>query len=119
MNQADNYVQDFLQSGAMGGTPAIRAFVFGHDISPKTSKEKDNLVEGVVGGKVTATTYGQLTRSAHQRLFKLQEKIPARYKEMSAADLMARVMRAPSQGGFDLRNEGKVNDRSTAHRAEL
>ena len=38
MTQADGYVQDFLQSGAMDGTPLIRAFVVGHQISPRTPK---------------------------------------------------------------------------------
>lgn len=103
MNQADGYVQDFLQSGAMDGTPVIRAFVVGHQISPKTTREKNILEENVVRGKVMATTYGQLTRSASQRLFKLRDKIPARYEQVSGADLMARVMGTPSQAGLDLR----------------
>lgn len=102
MTQADGYVQDFLQSGAMDGTPLIRAFVVGHQISSKTTKEKLISEDGVVRGKVVATTYGQLTRSASQRLFKLREKIPAKYEQVSGADLMARVMQTPSQAGFDL-----------------
>lgn len=39
-----------------------------------------------------ATTYGQLTRSAHQRLFRLKERIPARFEDLSGADLSARFM---------------------------
>jgi hypothetical protein len=102
MTQADGYVQDFLQSGAVDGTPLIRAFVVGHQISPKTAKEKLISEEGTVRGKVMATTYGQLTRSASQRLFKLRDKIPARYEQVSGADLMTRVMQTPTQSGFDL-----------------
>lgn len=105
MTQAENYVQDFLQSGAMDGTPLIRAFVVGHEISSKTSKERNILEESVVRGKIAATTYGQLTRSANQRLFKLRDKIPARYEEVSGADLMSRVMQTPSQAGFDIRED--------------
>ncbi len=105
MTQADGYVQDFLQSGAMDGTPLIRAFVVGHQISSKTTKEKLIVEEGVVRGKVVATTYGQLTRSASQRLFKLREKIPARYDEVSGAELMSRVMQTPSQAGFSLEKQ--------------
>lgn len=97
MNQADGYVQDFLSSGAMDGTPLIRAFVVGHEISPKTIKEKDIKEEGVIRGRVLATTYSQLTRSANHRLFKLRERIPARYDEVSGADLMARVMQTATQ----------------------
>lgn len=102
MTQADGYVQDFLQSGAMDGTPSIRAFVVGHRISSKTTKEKLIVEEGVVRGKVMATTYGQLTRSASKRLFKPRKKISARYEQVSGAYLMSRVMRVPSQAGFDL-----------------
>lgn len=97
MNQADGYVQDFLNSGAMDGTPMFRAYVVGHEIQSKTSKEKEIKEEGVVRGRVTAITYGQLTRTAHQRFFKLKEKIPTRYDDVSGVDLMTKVMQTPSQ----------------------
>lgn len=100
MNQADGYVQDFLSSGVMDGTPMFRAYVVGYEIQPKTSREKEIKEEGVVRGRVTATTYGQLTRSAHQRFFKLKEKIPTRYDDVSGADLMTRVMQTPTQASF-------------------
>ena len=102
MNQADGYVQDFLGSGAMDGTPTFRAFVVGHEIAPKTIREKDIKEEGVVRGRILATTYSQLTRSANHRLFKLREKVPTRYDELSGADLMARVMQTPTQSVIDL-----------------
>ncbi|WP_158941171.1 hypothetical protein [Burkholderia sp. S171] len=107
MNQADGYVQDFLASGAMDGTPVFRAFVVGHEIAPKTSREKDIKDEGVIRGHIFATTYGQLTRSANHRLFKLREKIPTRYDEVSGADLMARVMQTPSQSVIALLEDGR------------
>ena len=97
MNQADGYVQDFLASGALDGTPMFRAFVVGHEIAPKTTKEKELREDGVLRGRVVATTYGQLTRTAHQRLFRLKERIPARYEDVSGADLSARVMQMASQ----------------------
>lgn len=97
MNQADGYVQDFLGSGAMDGTPIFRAFVVGHEIKPKTSKEKEIRDEGVLRGRIVAMTYGQLIRTAHQRFFKLREKIPTRYDGVSGVDLMAKVMQTPSQ----------------------
>lgn len=102
MNQADGYIQDFLGSGALDGTPIFRAFVVGHEISPKTSREKEIKEEGVLRGKVMATTYGQLTRSAHQRLFRLKERIPARYEDVSGADLSARVMKTATQSTLAL-----------------
>lgn len=100
MNQADGYVQDFLNSGALDGTPMFRAFVVGHEIAPKTTREKDLKDDAVVRGRIQAATYGQLTRSAHQRLFRLRERIPARYEDVSGADLSARVMQSASQATF-------------------
>lgn len=97
MNQADGYVQDFLGSGALDGTPMFRAFVVGHEIMAKTTREKELKEDGVLRGRVQAATYGQLTRSAHQRLFRLKERIPARYEDMSGADLSAKVMQTASQ----------------------
>lgn len=102
MNQADGYIQDFLGSGALDGTPTFRAFVVGYEIAPKTSKDKEIKEDGVLRGKVMATTYGQLTRSAHQRLFRLKERIPARYEDVSGADLSARVMQMASQAPLPL-----------------
>lgn len=100
MNQADGYVQDFLNSGVIDGTPMIRAFVVGHEIHPKTSREKEIKEEAVLRGRIVATTYGQLTRTAHQRFFRLKEKIPTRYDGVAGVDLMARVMQAPSQSSL-------------------
>jgi hypothetical protein len=97
INQADGYVQDFLGSGALDGTPMFRAFVVGYEIAAKTSREKEIKEDGVLRGRVIATTYGQLTRTAHQRLFRLKERIPARYEDVSGADLSARVMQSASQ----------------------
>jgi hypothetical protein len=102
MNQGNGYVQDFLGSGALDGTPMFRAFVVGHEITPKTTRELELKEEGVLRGKVQAVTYGQLTRSAHQRLFRLKERIPARYEDVSGADLSAKVMRTASQVNLEL-----------------
>lgn len=108
MNQADGYVQDFLESGSMDGTPMFRAFVVGHEIVPKTVREKDLVQENVLRGRVQAVTYGQLTRSAHQRLFRLKERIPARYEDVSGADLSAKVMRVASQATLELVVPAKI-----------
>jgi len=107
MNQADGYVQDFLGSGALDGTPMFRAFVVGHEIAAKTVREKDLVEEKVLRGRVQAVTYGQLTRSAHQRLFRLRERVPARYEDMSGADLSAKVMETASQALLPLSNPAK------------
>jgi hypothetical protein len=97
MNQADGYVQDFLGSGLLDGTPLFRAFVVGHEVSPKTSTEKEIKEDGVLRGRVVATTFGRLTRTAHHRLFRLKERIPTRYEDINGADLAAKVMGIASQ----------------------
>lgn len=52
----------------------------GHEIAPKTSAEKEIKEDGVLRGKVMATTYWQLNRTADHRLFRLKERIPARMR---------------------------------------
>jgi hypothetical protein len=103
MTQADGYIQDFLESGALEGTPMFRAFVVGHEIAAKTAAEKVIKEDDVVRGRVQATTYHQLTRSANKRLFRLKERIPARYEDVSGADLSAKVMQTASQASLNLR----------------
>ncbi len=107
MNQGNGYVQDFLGSGALDGTPMFRAFVVGHEITAKTTREIELKEEGVLRGRVQAVTYGQLMRSAHQRLFRLKERIPARYEDVSGADLSAKVMQTTSQATLALSVSGK------------
>lgn len=102
INQADGYVQDFLGCEVMDGTPIFRAFVVGFEIDAKTQREKEIKENGVLRGRVLATTYGQLTRSAHQRFFKLKEKIPARFDEVTGSELVSRVMGAASQSSLPL-----------------
>ena len=74
----------------------------GHEIAPKTSTEKEIKAYGVTRGRVIAATYGQLTRSAHKRLFSLRERIPASYEDVSGADLSARVMGKAGQAELDI-----------------
>lgn len=57
--------------------------------------------------RLQAVTYGQLTRPAHQRLFRLKERIPARYEDVSGADLSAKVMRTASQASLAFAAPGK------------
>lgn len=100
INQADGYVQDFLGCEVLDGTPIFRAFVVGFEIEAKTQREKEIKENGVLRGRVLATTYGQLTRSAHQRFFKLKEKIPARFDDVTGSELVSRVMRTASQAAL-------------------
>lgn len=101
MNQADGYIQDFLSSGLMDGTPMFRAFVVGYTIEDKTMRMKEIKDEGgVLRARILATTYGQLTRSASKRLFMLKDKVPTRYDEVTGVDLMTKIMQMPSQANL-------------------
>ena len=102
MNQASGYVQDFLGSGALDGTPMFRAFVVGHTVDPKAARDFDIKADNVIRGSVHATTYGQLTRTANQRLFRLRDKIPTRYEDVTGAELSAKVMGTASQAALAL-----------------
>lgn len=102
LDQAARYVRGFLDSGALDGSPFYSAFVVGHSIGFKSGRESEIKDRGVVHGHLQAVTYGQLIRSAHQRLFRLKERIPARYEELSGADLSDKVMRAGTPSRFAL-----------------
>ncbi|MBL8525595.1 MAG: ATP-binding protein, partial [Betaproteobacteria bacterium] len=97
VNQANGYVQDFLGCEVIDGTPFFRAFVVGYEIESKTQREIEIKDNHVLRARVVATTYGQLTRTAHQRFFKLKEKIPARFDDLTGSELVSRVMQTMSQ----------------------
>jgi len=67
MNQAQGYVEELLSSGAIEGQPYIRAFVVGH-----TCKQGLQPVLKVwrkpETARIQACSYGQLVRTAEQRL---------------------------------------------------
>lgn len=95
MNQASDYVDDLLSSGLIDGAPRVRAFVVGH-----RANEKMQTVRGIGDperGRVWVTTYYQLIRTAHKRLFKLRDQLSDRYEELSTPDLLREILKEPSQ----------------------
>lgn len=97
-NQATGYVEDLLACGLLDGNPSIRAFVVGYRADNKTQPIRT--VQNSAGadvGKIQITTYGQLVRTAHKRLFRLREHLSARYGEIDGSELMDRVLREPEQ----------------------
>ena len=46
---------------------------------------------------VEAVSFNQLVRTANARLFKLREKIPAKYDQLTGNDLAARILNLPKQ----------------------
>ena len=74
--QAANYVEDLLHCGAIEGSPFIRAFVVGHTVHDKC-EPIHTIGDSTAApkGRVDIVTYANLVRTAHQRLFKLRDKV--------------------------------------------
>lgn len=87
-NQAQGYVEDFMNCGQLIGTPYIEAFVVGESftekIQPISTVKNDNSVEL---GKIRITTFSQLVDTAERRLFGLREKLSNRYDDIPGIDL--------------------------------
>lgn len=90
VHQATDYVEDLTKSGHLDGAPFIRAFVVGHTKSSKV-EETRKIGESPVRARIDVTTYGQLVRTGEKRLFRLKEKLAARYEELSGVDLFERA----------------------------
>jgi hypothetical protein len=88
-NQAQGYVEDFMNCGSLIGTPYIEAFVvgktFSEKIQPISTVKNENNIEM---GKIRITTYGQLVDTAEKRLFGLREKLSERYDDIPGVDLI-------------------------------
>lgn len=76
----------------------VRAFVVGYEIDSKVQRQKEYKDGEAVRAKLQATTFGQLTRTAHKRFFMLKDRIPARFDELTGSDLVTRVLSKPDQG---------------------
>ena len=95
LNQASDYVDDLLSSGLIDGSPRIRAFVIGHRINEKMQTVRT--IGDPERGRVCVTTYNQLVRTAHKRLFRLRDQLSGRYQELSTPDLLTKVLNEPFQ----------------------
>jgi hypothetical protein len=87
-NQAQGYVEDFVNCGSLIGTPYIEAFVvgetFSEKIQPISTVQNENKIEM---GKIRITTFGQLVDTAEKRLFGLRQKLSERYDDIPGMDL--------------------------------
>lgn len=87
-NQAQGYVEDFMNCGSLIGTPYIDAFVVGEEFSEKvqpiTAVINENKVEM---GKVRICTFSQLVDTAEKRLFGLRKKLSDRYDDIPGMQL--------------------------------
>lgn len=94
LGQAQDYVDQLLNSGLLDGRPRVRAFVVGHELRKDTSQERKVGDSGHVYGR----SYGQLVRTASKRLFRLREELSDRYGEMKDTNLIRTAM----SGGVQL-----------------
>lgn len=102
INQADDYVQEFLANGAMVGTPFFNAYVVGHALEAGIFPVKENKsADGRMASRITATTYSQLVDTANRRLHGLKERIPSRYEDVTGYDLVQKVMGQESQATLE------------------
>jgi Histidine kinase-, DNA gyrase B-, and HSP90-like ATPase len=96
VHQATDYVEDLTRSGHLDGAPFIRAFVVGHTKSSKV-EETRKIGDSPVRARIDVTTYNQLVRTGEKRLFRLKEKLAARYEELSGVDLFERATSGAEQ----------------------
>ena len=98
MFQASKYLQEFIGNGGIVGTPFFNAFVVGHTLAKGllTTQELQGGDKRTIG-RVTATTFSQLTDTANHRLHGLKARIPSRYEDISGYDLVQKVLGTESQ----------------------
>jgi hypothetical protein len=87
-NQAQGYVEDFVNCGSLIGSPYVEAFVvgekFAEKLTPIATVKNENNVEL---GKIRITTFSQLVDTAEKRLFGLRQKLNERYDDIPGMDL--------------------------------
>ncbi|MHB1681203.1 MAG: ATP-binding protein [Bacilli bacterium] len=97
-NQANNYVEDLLNSGHLDGSPFIHAFVVGFKVDSRSNNSRVRRVgENPEKGRVEITTYNQLVRTAQRRLFKLKDQLNERYQSVGDETLVGRLLKESQQ----------------------
>jgi hypothetical protein len=87
-NQAQGYVEEFMNCGSLLGNPYFDAFVVG-----KTFSEKVQPISTVINnnnvemGKIRISTFSQLVDTAEKRLFGLRQKLASRYDDVPGMEL--------------------------------
>jgi len=98
VQQGVQYVEDLLNCKLLDGAPFVTAYVVGHKVDQRARPLSVGLnpTEGVV----KPVTFSQLIRTAHQRLFKLQERISERYKNVPGMELVKQLLGDYGQNSF-------------------
>ncbi|MBD8526235.1 ATP-binding protein [Pseudoxanthomonas sp. CAU 1598] len=95
VNQADGYVQDIAQSGAMSGAPHVCAWVVGQTIG--AGVERDKRLGNPEYGRVRAATFAWLVDTANARLLRLRTVLADRYGGATTDGLLNRVLSSHPQ----------------------
>ena len=85
VQQAWGYVEDFIGSSHLVGSPSISAFVVGHEVDPRI--QTPLRVGEPQRGRIDVCTFDSLTRTANYRLFSLRDRVAERYEGMSGVAL--------------------------------
>ncbi|MNC66037.1 hypothetical protein D3C75_1163920 [compost metagenome] len=87
-----------INSGHLDGSPFINAFVVGHEIDKRINQSRIKKVgDNPEIGRVEAITYGQLVRTAQQRLFRLRDQLKDRYEGITNENIVQKVLNEPHQ----------------------
>ena len=84
MQQAEEYVEEIMNSPDVDGKPFVHAFVVGY----RVDRNRTSMRRLEARGKVTACSYNQLVRTANRRLFSLRDHVDIRYPESADSDLV-------------------------------
>lgn len=90
MNQANGYAEDLINSGLLDGMPFVSAWVVGDSIDQHVTRVR-TVGSSPERARIEAATYGQLVRTASQRLFRLRDELSQRYDGMDRDELLART----------------------------
>ena len=90
IQQGVQYVEDLLNCRLLDGEPFVHCFVVGSKVDSRAKEIQ--IGKDPVSGIVKPATFSQLVRTAHQRLFKLQERISDRYRDIPGLELVNKVL---------------------------
>jgi len=90
VDQATGYAEDLLNCGLIDGMPFVSAWVVGDSVDEHMERVR-KIGATPEKARIEVATYGQLVRTASQRLFRLREELAQRYEGMDRQELLSRT----------------------------
>lgn len=90
VNQATGYAEDLLNCGLLDGMPFVSAWIVGESVDEHVERVR-KIGTNPEKARIEVATYGQLVRTASQRLFRLREELAQRYEGMDRQELLSRT----------------------------